>query len=36
MIRIVVAALIGLLGAMQKTEIAKWWPLIKAADIKVE
>ncbi len=24
------------LGAMQKAEIAKWWPLIKAADIKVE
>ena len=24
------------LGAMQKAEIAKWWPLIKAADIKIE
>jgi len=24
------------LGAMQKAEIEKWWPLIKAADIKVE
>lgn len=24
------------LGARQKVEIAKWWPMIKAADIKVE
>jgi tripartite-type tricarboxylate transporter receptor subunit TctC len=24
------------LGAWQKAEIAKWWPLIKAADVKVE
>jgi tripartite-type tricarboxylate transporter receptor subunit TctC len=24
------------LGAWQKSEIAKWWPLIKAADVKVE
>jgi tripartite-type tricarboxylate transporter receptor subunit TctC len=24
------------LGAWQKTEIAKWWPMIKAADVKVE
>jgi tripartite-type tricarboxylate transporter receptor subunit TctC len=23
-------------GAWQKTEIAKWWPMIKAADVKVE
>ena len=22
------------LGALQKAEIAKWWPIIKAADIK--
>ena len=24
------------LGTWQKAEIAKWWPLIKAADVKVE
>jgi tripartite-type tricarboxylate transporter receptor subunit TctC len=24
------------LGAWQKVEIAKWWPMIKAADVKVE
>jgi hypothetical protein len=24
------------LGAFQKAEIAKWWPIIKAANIKVE
>jgi tripartite-type tricarboxylate transporter receptor subunit TctC len=24
------------LGARQKAEIAKWWPMIKAADVKVE
>jgi tripartite-type tricarboxylate transporter receptor subunit TctC len=24
------------LGAYQKAEIAKWWPIIKAAGIKVE
>jgi tripartite-type tricarboxylate transporter receptor subunit TctC len=24
------------LGAFQKAEIAKWWPMIKAADVKVE
>jgi len=24
------------LAAMQKAEIAKWWPIIKAANIKVE
>jgi tripartite-type tricarboxylate transporter receptor subunit TctC len=24
------------LGALQKAEIAKWWPMIKAADVKVE
>jgi tripartite-type tricarboxylate transporter receptor subunit TctC len=24
------------LGAWQKSEIAKWWPMIKAADVKVE
>jgi len=24
------------LGAMQKAEIAKWWPMIKAANVKVE
>ena len=24
------------LGALQKSEIEKWWPIIKAADIKVE
>jgi tripartite-type tricarboxylate transporter receptor subunit TctC len=24
------------LGAWQKSEIAKWWPIIKAADVKVE
>src|SRR5262249_5875082 len=24
------------LGALQKAEIAKWWPIIKAANIKVE
>ena len=24
------------LGARQKTEIAKWWPIIKAANIKVD
>ena len=24
------------LRAWQKTEIAKWWPMIKAADVKVE
>jgi tripartite-type tricarboxylate transporter receptor subunit TctC len=24
------------LGALQKAEIAKWWPMLKAADVKVE
>jgi tripartite-type tricarboxylate transporter receptor subunit TctC len=24
------------LGAFQKSEIAKWWPMLKAADVKVE
>jgi tripartite-type tricarboxylate transporter receptor subunit TctC len=24
------------LGALQKAEIAKWWPIIKAGNIKVE
>jgi tripartite-type tricarboxylate transporter receptor subunit TctC len=24
------------LGVLQRSEIAKWWPIIKAADIKVE
>jgi hypothetical protein len=24
------------LGTWQKAEIAKWWPMIKAADVKVE
>jgi tripartite-type tricarboxylate transporter receptor subunit TctC len=24
------------LGALQKSEIEKWWPIIKAADIKAE
>jgi tripartite-type tricarboxylate transporter receptor subunit TctC len=24
------------LGALQKAEIAKWWPIIKAAGIKAE
>ena len=24
------------LAALQKAEIAKWWPIIKAANIKVE
>jgi len=24
------------LGSWQKTEIAKWWPMIRAADVKVE
>ena len=24
------------LGALQKAEIAKWWPIIKAASIKAE
>ena len=24
------------LGAWQKSEIAKWWPMIKAADVKIE
>jgi hypothetical protein len=24
------------LGAWQKLEIAKWWPMIKAANVKVE
>jgi hypothetical protein len=24
------------LGAWQKAEIAKWWPMIKAANVKVE
>ena len=24
------------LGTLQKAEIAKWWPMIKAADVKVE
>jgi tripartite-type tricarboxylate transporter receptor subunit TctC len=24
------------LGALQKAEIAKWWPIIKAAGIKTE
>jgi tripartite-type tricarboxylate transporter receptor subunit TctC len=24
------------LGAWQKAEIAKWWPMIKAADVKVD
>jgi len=26
----------GALGAWQKVEIAKWWPMIKAADVKVD
>jgi hypothetical protein len=25
-----------LLGALHKAEIDKWWPLIKAANIKIE
>jgi hypothetical protein len=24
------------LGAWQKAEIAKWWPVIKGADVKVD
>jgi hypothetical protein len=24
------------LGIRQKTEVAKWWPMIKAANVKVE
>jgi hypothetical protein len=24
------------LGAWQKAEIAKWWPMIKAANVKVD
>jgi hypothetical protein len=24
------------LGTLQKAEIAKWWPMIKAANVKVE
>jgi tripartite-type tricarboxylate transporter receptor subunit TctC len=24
------------LGAWQKSEIAKWWPMLKAADIKMD
>jgi tripartite-type tricarboxylate transporter receptor subunit TctC len=24
------------LGAWQKSEIAKWWPMIKAANVRVE
>jgi len=24
------------LGAFQKTEIEKWWPIVKAANIKLE
>jgi len=24
------------LGAWQKSEIAKWWPIIKAANVKVD
>jgi hypothetical protein len=24
------------LGDLQKAEIAKWWPMIKAANVKVE
>jgi hypothetical protein len=24
------------LGALQRAEIAKWWPIIKAGNIKVE
>jgi hypothetical protein len=24
------------LGALQKAEIEKWWPIIKAANLKVE
>jgi tripartite-type tricarboxylate transporter receptor subunit TctC len=24
------------LGAWQKAEIGKWWPMIKAADVKVD
>jgi tripartite-type tricarboxylate transporter receptor subunit TctC len=24
------------LGAMQKAEIAKWWPMIKAANVRVD
>ena len=24
------------LGDLQKAEIAKWWPMIKAADVKVD
>jgi hypothetical protein len=26
----------GALGALQKAEIEKWWPIIKAANIKGE
>jgi hypothetical protein len=26
----------GALTALQKAEIEKWWPIIKAANIKVE
>jgi tripartite-type tricarboxylate transporter receptor subunit TctC len=26
----------GALGSLQKAEIAKWWPIIKAAGIKAE
>jgi len=26
----------GALGAWQKAEIAKWWPMIKAANVKVD
>jgi hypothetical protein len=26
----------GALGTWQKAEIAKWWPMIKAANVKVE
>jgi hypothetical protein len=24
------------LGALQRSEIAKWWPMLKAANVKVE
>jgi hypothetical protein len=30
------AAIPEALGALQKAEIEKWWPIIKAADIKPE
>ena len=30
------SAVIRLLGALQKAEIEKWWPIVKAAKIKAE